>query len=158
MKADVYKEFFEIASPIMDFETGPPHLIHANYASHPPNEPRDAPTTEFATFATSADASNEQKSAIEDAVMGLVKVVLDDGSSSAVSCGWIVEDLEHEKGSNGKATGLSGLIGWPSKEAHMEVRQGKKFLEAAGPLRGMVLPPTPGYNGTSVYHAKLVEG
>ena len=158
MKAEVYKDFFETAAPIMDFESGPPHLIHANYASHPPNEPRNAPTTEFATFVASADATNEQKSAIEDALMRLVKVVLDDGSSSAASCGWIVEDLEHEKGSNGKASGLSALIGWPTKEAHMEARQGKKFLEVAGPLRAMVLPPTPGYKGTTVYHAKMVEG
>jgi len=158
MKSDAYKDFFGLVAPIFDFETGPPHLVHANYASHPPNGPRDAPCTEFACFAMPTSASNEQKSAMEDAVLNLGVAVMKNSTCDSMATGWIIEDLDHEKGSDGKAIGLSALLGWPSKEEHMKARENPEFLTAAGPVRGMALPPTPGYTGTTVYHAKMIKG
>lgn len=157
MKSDAYKDFFVEVAPIFDLDRGAPHLTHTNYASHPPNGPRDAPTTEFACFALPASASNEQKSALEDAALNLATTVRRTGSCTSFATGWVVEDLDHEKGTEGKALGFSVLIGWPSKEEHMKSRESPEFLEAVGPIRGMVLPPTPGYKGTMVYHAKLVK-
>jgi hypothetical protein len=157
MKADAYKDFFAEVAPIFDLDRGTPHLTHANYASHPPNGPRDAPVTEFACFALPASASNEQKSALEDAVLNLATTVCRTGSCTSFATGWIVEDLDHDKGTDGKATGFSALLGWPSKEEHIKSRETAEFLEAAGPVRGMALPPTSGYKGTTVYHAKLAK-
>jgi hypothetical protein len=157
MKADAYKDFFAEVAPIFDLDRGAPHLTHTNYASHPPNGPRDAPVTEFACFALPASVSNEQKSGLEDAVLNLATTVCRTGSCTSFATGWIVEDLDHEKGTDGKAIGFSALLGWPSKEEHMKSRETTEFLEAAGPVRGMALPPTSGYKGTTMYHAKLAK-
>ena len=158
MKTDAYKDFFALCAPIFDFETGPPHLTHANYASHPPNGPRDAPYTEFACFGIPASASNEQKSAVEDAVLNLASRVMKTSTCHAFATGWIIEDLDHEEGSDGKALGFSALLGWPSEEDQMKARENQEFLEAARTVHGMALPPTPGYTGTGFYNVKMIKG
>lgn len=157
MQADAYKDFFAEVAPLFDLERGPPHLTHTNYASHPPNGPREAPVTEFACFTLPASAGNEQKSALEDAVLNLTTTVCRTSGCTSFATGWIVEDLDHGKGTDGKAIGLNAMLGWPSKEDHMKSRESAEFLEAAGPVRGIALPPTPGYKGTTMYHAKLAK-
>lgn len=156
MKTEAYKDFFGLCAPVFDFESGPPHLVHVNYASHPPNGARDAPVTEFACFALDSNTEDKQKSAMEDNVLNLVSSITKTNNIPWAS-GWVVEDLDHEKGTNGKAIGFSLLAGWESKEAHMKARESQDFLDAAGPVRGMALPPTPGYTGTTVYHAKMTK-
>jgi len=157
MKSESYKDFFAVLAPLFDFETNPPHLFHVNYASHPPNGPREAPVTEFACFALPAGASNEQKSALEDAVLNLAVTVSRTSTMTSFATGWVLEDLDHEKGTDGKAIGFSALLGWPSQEDHNKARERPEFLEAAGPVRGMALPPTPGYTGIGFFHAKLTK-
>ena len=157
MKSDAYKDFFAEVVPIFDLDRGAPALSHVNYASHPPDGPRNAPVTEFACFTLPASASNEQKSAMEDAILNLATTVTRTGSCDSFATGWVIEELDHEKGTDGKAIGFSALLGWPSKEEHMKSRETPEFLEAAGPVRGMALPPTTGYKGTTVYHVKLVK-
>ena len=157
MKADAYNDFFAEAAPIFDLDRGAPALTHTNYASHPPNGPREAPVTEFACFALPPPASNEQKSAFEDAVLNLATTVVRMGTCISFATGWVLEELDHEKGTDGKAIGFSALLGWHSKEDHLKSTKTSEFLEAASPVRGMALPPTTGYKGTSVYHAKLVK-
>jgi len=157
MKSDSYKEFFSEVTPIFDLDRGAPALTHANYASHPPDGPRNAPVTEFACFALPASASNEQKSALEDAVLNAATTLTGLGSCTSFATGWIIEELDNEKGTDGKAIVLSALLGWRSREAHMETAKSQEFLDVIGPIRGMVLPPTPGYKGTAMYHADLVK-
>lgn len=158
MKSESYKDFFAVCAPLFDFEAGPPHLFHVNYASHPPNGPREAPVTEFACFALPAGASNEQKSALEDAVLNLAVIVSRTSAMSSFAAGWVLEDLDHEQGTDGKAIGFSVLLGWPSKEEHIKASEHPEFREALGPVLGMILPPTPGYKGTMIYHANLTKG
>ena len=157
MKSDAYKDFFAEVAHVFDLDRGAPYLTHANYASHRPNGPRDAPVTEFACFALPTSASDEQKSALEDAVLNVATTVCRTGACTSFATGWIVEELDHEKGTDGKAIGFSALLGWPSKEDHMKSRETQDFLEAAGAVRGIALPPTPGYKGTTLHHAKLVR-
>jgi len=157
MKSDSYKDFIAEVATVFDLDRGAPALRHANYASHPPNGPREAPVTEFACFALPTSASNEQKSALEDAVLNLATTCSRVGSCISFATGWVVEDLDHDEGTNEKAIGFSALFGWPSKEDHMKLRESPEFLEAVGPIRGMALPPTAGYKGTAMFHAKLVR-
>ena len=157
MKSDSFKDFFVEVAAVFDLDRGAPALTHANHASHPPNGPREAPVTEFACFALPASASNEQKSALEDAVLNLATTCSRVGSCTSFATGWVVEDLDHDNGTDGKAIGFSALFGWPSKEDHMKLRESPEFLEAVGPVRGMALPPTAGYKGTTMFHAKLVR-
>jgi hypothetical protein len=158
MQTPAYKELFATCAPIMDFDTAKPFLIHAHFASHPPNKPRDAPVTEFAFFTLPTAATNEHTSALEDAVLNLCKGATTDGACTGFGTGWIVEDLDHEKGTGGKAIGLQAMLGWPSKAEHMKFREGEAFAEVAKPVRGIALPPVPGHRGTSLYHAALVKG
>jgi hypothetical protein len=157
MKSDSYKDFIAEVAAVFDLDRGAPALTHANYASHPPNGPREAPVTEFACFALPASAGNEQKSALEDAVLNLATTCSRVGSCISFATGWVVEDLDHDKGTDGKAIGFSALLGWPSKEDHMKSRESPEFLETARPVRGIALPPTTGYKGTAMFHAKLVR-
>jgi hypothetical protein len=157
MKSDSYKDFFAEVAVVFDLDRGAPALTHANYASHPPNGPCEAPVTEFACFALPTSAGNEQKSALEDAVLNLATACSRAGSCTSFATGWVVEHLDHDNGTDGKAIGFSTLFGWPSKEDHMKSRESPEFLEAVGPVRGMALPPTAGYKGTAMFHAKLVR-
>ena len=112
MKSDSYKDFFVEVAAVFDLDRGAPALTHANYASHPPNGPREAPVTEFACFALPTSAGNEQKSALEDAVLNLATACSRAGSCTSFATGWVVEHLDHDNGTDGKA--LPNRPGHPS--------------------------------------------
>jgi hypothetical protein len=52
------------------------------------------------------------------------------------SCGWVVEDLEHEK-IEGKAKGFTAGVGWDSVEAHMKFRETQTFKDNIGKIRSL---------------------
>ena len=116
--------------------------------------PLEAPVTEVVYFGLPKAADDQTKSALEDAVLKLGETCVTSGPATAFATGWVVEDLDHEKGTDGKAIALNVIVGWPTKEAHIGFRGNADFLEAVGPVRSMVLPPTP---GKSVYHVKFVK-
>jgi len=154
MSSPIYEEFIGVGSKIFDFSSSP-YLFHANYVSHPPNGPRDALITEYATFVLPAAASGEQKSALEDATLNLCTYAVNERGCQSFATGWIVEDIKHDQGTAEKAVGLSALLGWESVEAHMRNRDDEGFMALIKTVRGLALTPTTGYTGTTMFHAKL---
>lgn len=152
MKSDTYKDFFALASPIFDLSSKP-FLVHTNFASHPPDGPRSAPVTEFAWFTIPQESTTEQKSGLEDGTLKVANLCTSNTAKSFAS-GWVVEEIPHEKASNGKAIAFNLLVGWDSKDDHMALRENEDFLAVAGPIRGMTLPPL---HGSLMYHAKLTK-
>lgn len=54
----------------------------------------------------------------------------------AASCGWVVEDVEHESlGDGKKGRVFKVVLGWDSVEHHMRFRETEVFKENAGLLR-----------------------
>jgi len=154
MKSEEYKKFFGLATPIFDLSVKP-SMIHINVASHPPNAARDAPMTEVAVFAIDSKATEQQRSTLEDVVLKAGQTLTTVASATSVAVGWVVEELENSKDTNGKAIGFGGFIGWPSVEAAKEAQTHQEVRDAIGSIAAMVLPPTP---ETTIYHAKLVKG
>lgn len=59
--------------------------------------------------------------------------------------------MDNEAAEGGKGLVFNVLLGWETKESHMQFRETASAQEALQPLRGMLLPPVP---GQSMYHVK----
>ena len=94
---------------------------------------REAPVTEFAPFNIPADSDQTKKSDLEDKILAVFKQCGETCISFAT--GWVLEELDHPDGSNGKAVRLQGLLGWNSVEDHMRVREMPEFRELISSVR-----------------------
>ena len=47
---------------------------------------------------------------------------------------------------------LECMIGWPSKETHMALRETPEFMDTVKTLRAIALPPVP---GKGMFHVKM---
>ncbi|KAH6690233.1 hypothetical protein BKA61DRAFT_684526 [Leptodontidium sp. MPI-SDFR-AT-0119] len=137
-KAPAYDDFRKIVDGIM---TGV-HYHHVAFKPFPPKIPTSAPVIEFATFL-------DTKPHFLDNVDKFMKAVGVPEKCYGGAWGDSVEtDVgKHVDGSvKGKVTVL--LIGWESKEAHMEFRETETFAENIGLLRE-------GMGGVEMFHVSF---
>jgi hypothetical protein len=161
METPSYKQFFSEISPLLDLDNATaPSLIHINCVPHPPDLPRSTPVTEVAFFALPKSASDSQKSALEDTVLNLAQTCIEGSSGSenkatSFATGWVLEDMDHHAGTEGKAISFGLMLGWESKEAHLRAKETDAFQKAVQPVRDLTLPSEP---GRGLYHVRFVGG
>ena len=177
-----YTQFFTEISPLLDLTAGPgrngaPNIIHLNYVPHPPDHPRSAPITELAFFALARSAPESAKSALEDKVLNLAKTCVEKSSypsssttedsgggggveaeigvrATSFATGWVLEDMDHHAGTAGPAISLGLMLGWESKEAHLQAKESERFRRAVQPVRDAALPAEP---GRGMYHVAFTR-
>jgi hypothetical protein len=127
--------------------------------------------TELAFFALPKSASDAQRSSLEDVVLNLAKICMhgfigggeggggDEGRFSEVrasgfATGWVLEEMDHHSGTEGKAISFALMLGWRSKEEHLRAKEAAAFQEAVRPVREMTLPAEP---GRAMYHVHFTS-
>ena len=114
-----------------------------------------------------ANATNEEKSSLEDKALPLAKYCRENAKCLSYAIGWgecrpivskfvlmkiALEELDNPNAPDGKTALMQALLGWPSVDDHMAVRDDPKFGELVGPLRSSVVPPVA---GSGMFHVKL---
>ena len=148
------------------------HPVHANLTNNAVAS-LEAPVTEFCFFMFPKDASEEDKSALEDAFLHLPNLALSRGGATAYAIGksepkrmshtgllndhtclsgWTLEGWKQEQASDREAISLQFLVGWPSMEDHKRLQDSGEFEEAVRNIKGIALPPLLRSN---VFHVKL---
>jgi hypothetical protein len=136
---------------VFDFDAHPPFLTHIAFTSADSlKAARSAPVTEFVPFSILSSSDASTKSQMEDAVLGVAKSALDNGSSG-VAMGWYLED-DVESSEGKKVTAQQALLGWESVEQHMALRNKPEFAEVVKPVRAI---QAKGRDDMGMFHAKL---
>lgn len=149
VNSETYLPFTTQLSEVFDFAASPPFIYHVNFTSQPSlAAARDAPVTEFATFNIPVSASSEEKSGLEDAILGVAKFC-DENGSTGVAVGWAIEEVE---ASEGKVSVLQAIIGWENVDAHMKARALEQFKDVVAPVRKVCVAPR---EGMAMFHAGL---
>lgn len=108
-----------------------------------------APVTEFVTFYLPPSISSDEKTNFHKIMSDFGKVVRQHAKwFRGMSCGWIVEEVEHP--SVGTGFGYAAALGWDSVGAHMAFRETQEFKDAIGQVRS-------GSKGAVMYHVKFRE-
>ncbi|KAJ4984094.1 hypothetical protein SVAN01_10450 [Stagonosporopsis vannaccii] len=142
MASDAYGPFLDRLPPI---QAGPPSLFHLTFPSSPDSGtyPFDAPVTECLSmyFDPSHDSATFDKSYLTF-VAGMGRV--QGSEATGFIGGWSVET--HKVDGEGEEKKLFGaFIGWPTVEAHMELRKTEEFPKLVGYLRA-------GTSGIKMHH------
>ncbi|KAK5052483.1 hypothetical protein LTR84_002347 [Exophiala bonariae] len=127
-----------------------PVMTHTNFTSDA-NVARQAPVTAFKSFMLPEDATEEQRSALEDAFLKLAQFNMTQTTCIGYACGWTLETLPHDEAPSGKACVFNAIIGWPSRKDFQELRTIPGFKEALQPVLGSSLK----LRGQDMFHINL---
>ncbi|KIW24455.1 uncharacterized protein PV07_10167 [Cladophialophora immunda] len=100
---------------LVTFENGPPVVTHVNFTSDAASACQSS-VTAVKSFRLPEDASEKQKSALEDSFLSLVKVYTTETPCSGYACGWVLETLPDDNAPGDEALTFTGIFGWPAKE------------------------------------------
>lgn len=132
MAHEDYKPFTELL--VTHIMAAAPIVSHAILpsGSDQPGSPVTAPVTEclFATLPAS-HSETEYDANVEKFKEGVSKVP--GNQATGIVTGWTVERKIAEDGSEEKV--FAAFVGWPSVEAHLELRNNADFSQIIAPLR-----------------------
>ena len=120
------------------------------------------PITELVTFAVPSDISpnnhkqfNNDQLAFRDALLN--KATPESARPITWARGQIERpaEFEHQDSPSGKALVYLNVVGWKSREQHMQARDTKAFAETIEPLRKHVLMPVKGLDMKHVKFQKI---
>lgn len=132
--------------------SGPPKFFHTHFTPHPASaalSDTNAPVTEIVRWYIDPSADTSK---VESNVKDLVKVIEANATGYKGSAGgWSVEEVESPNGGH-KCKIYAAVLGWESKEAHMNFRETQHFKDNAHLIKEL-----PGLKDASMEHAKLQE-
>ena len=147
VNSSTYGPFVKHLMTIVD---GDIDMRHANFHPHPPSNAvgsTSAPVTEVLTAYLSE--KNEDYAANSRKFGEMIKTKAD--SCKGVSSGWIVEKVTHSSlGDGEKGNAYINVIGWESKEKHMQFRETQDFKDNIHLLRTNA-------KGLEVHHTAFIE-
>ncbi|KAF5013332.1 hypothetical protein F66182_15192 [Fusarium sp. NRRL 66182] len=120
------------------------------------------PITEFVTFAAPSDISpdqhkqfNNDQAAFRDAL--LTKITPESARPVTWARGQVERPtaFEHQDSPSGKALVYVNVVGWKSREHHMQARDTKVFAETIEPVRKHLLTPVKGLEMKHVKFQKI---
>ncbi|OAL36896.1 hypothetical protein AYO20_03952 [Fonsecaea nubica] len=138
---------------VITFDNGPPVVTHVNFTSDASNV-YQASVTAVESFRVPEDASQEQKSALEDSFVHLAKFYTTKTACSGYASGWVVETLPDDNAPGAKVLSFTGIFGWPVNEEVKSVRSNPgdpAVVDAMDPITGVALPRKKG----DAFHVSL---
>ncbi|KAL9637211.1 MAG: hypothetical protein Q9164_002338 [Protoblastenia rupestris] len=143
-----YAPFVKHLMTIVDGEI---EMRHANFEPHPPSAAVSGTTSPVTEVLTMYLEKKDEGFSKKVGQLGEVVLSKADGCR-AVSSGWVIEEVEHEclgKGKKGNACVM--VIGWESKEKHMEFKETQDFKDNIQLIRSDEV------KGTEMHHTSFSE-
>ena len=147
VKSPTYGPFEKHLMTIMD---GDVDMRHANFDPHPPSIAMGSATAPVTEVLTAYVLEKSEKYAANSRKFGeMIKSEAE--GCKGVSSGWILEEVAPSSSTDGeKGHAYINVIGWESKEKHMQFRQTQVFKDNIHLLRT-------GTKGLEVHHTSFVQ-